>query len=205
MFSQPSDANRARLHPLQTEDCVSLAQVVLDYYKERESDQWRRYEWPFADTRAAMRHGTSLHLARLGETRMPAAWALVTDGRTTPLGMIATTHYDPRARCALLGTFIAPDVRGQGLQLQAKSLLFQILSHHVDSYLCFVASDNVASLKGMAKCARIAQVDDLSLHEASADIQDEWVRLGQPAHLFRLTPLHKWPAGALGLRDSRNL
>jgi len=205
MFSQPADVGHERLHPLQTEDCVSLAKVVLDHYKEREGDEWRRYEWPFADTHAAMVHGASLHMARLGETPIPAAWTLITDGRTTPLGMIATTHYDPRERCALLGTFVAPDVRGQGLQLRAKSLLFKILSHHVDSYLCFVTSDNAASLKGMANCTRIAHLDELSLRDASASIQDEWVRLGQPAHLFRLTPLDKLPTGVMRLHESRNL
>ncbi|MCY0876890.1 MAG: GNAT family N-acetyltransferase [Firmicutes bacterium] len=176
------------LRPLESADCVSFSHDCIRFYQDEADDRWRRYEWPLADATAALQHGATLEVTYLADARTPSAWTLVQQGAERPLGMIVAALHDPIQRTALLGTYIVPQARGKGLQLMAKAHLFGLLAKEMDSYLCFIAQDNVASLQGLRKCSAIAQIDTISCEALSPAWRQEWIRSGQPACLFRITP-----------------
>lgn len=188
MFANKVVGDPYSLRPLCVSDCSALTEACLAFYEAREDERWRRYEWPFADQKAASLHGISLAATSLADDRTPGAWTLIGADDAQPVGLIAATLHDPVERCALLGTYITPTMRGQGLQLLAKALLFDQLSSQVDQYLCLIEKDNMASLRGIEKCTAIASVTELSTQKLPAAFRSEWVRLGQPARVFRLTP-----------------
>lgn len=170
-----------------SDDCSYLVDRCSVYHAHEQTDTWRRREWPFASMIAAHEQWMALSLQSIDD-QTPCAYSIIdtsTHGDTV-VGMIAVTHYDENLHCGLLGTYITPDRRGEGIQKLAKERLFQLLPSSVHMLYAIIALHNQASLHAMAKLTskRLLSADEI--RSLPLWITLELWKAGETAHVFHI-------------------
>lgn len=171
------------LQPYDDDAALALCQQSQIAFADVSSDAWRRDEWPFLNTQAALKEAAQLTIQSLG-SQMPCAFSIV-DGDTI-IGLIAVTHVDACNQNGLLGTYITPSRRGQGLQKIAKDHLFKRLPATFKTLFCIIATSNTSSLHSIAKISLAQLVDQADFQELPTAIRMEIWRAGTPVHVYRI-------------------
>lgn len=159
---------RVALSPFTPEHGRVLVTRCLDFYSVRpvDEDGWRRTEWPFCSLRATENFALSLSLQPVADG-IPAAFAFAAghalrdappDGNWIPDGVVAATHFDEESRSALLGTYVTPSERGQGIQRFAKEALFEKLRGFIRTYYLLIHAENAPSLRAAEKLAMTREI-----------------------------------------------
>lgn len=171
------------LQPYDKRAALILCKQSQAAFSQVSSDHWRHDEWPFSSTKAALQEAMQLSIQSLGP-QMPCAWSVV-DGDYI-IGLIAITHVDDLNQKGLLGTYITPSRRGQGVQKIAKELLLKRLPETFETLFCIIATSNTSSLRSITKIPSVKFVDEASFHDLPNAICLEIWRAGTPVNVYRI-------------------
>jgi len=133
-------------------DCLELVDKCQAAFSKESDDKWRLREWPFASRPAALQEYVALVLD--GNRFFPIhAFAVQLHTRTerTTVGVITLSFHGFDDTSGWIGTYIAPQYRGQGLQKIAKEQVFERLPNSIRGLYGMIASDNTASILAAKK------------------------------------------------------
>ncbi len=171
------------LQPYDDNAALALCRQSQIAFANTPSDVWRLNEWPFSSTQAALQEAAQLTIQTLGP-QMPCAFSIM-DGDAV-IGLIAVTHVNDRNQNGLLGTYITPNRRGQGLQKIAKEYLFEHLPATFETLFCIIATSNTSSMRSIVKISKAQVVDQARFHELPTVIRLEIWRAGTPVNVYRI-------------------
>lgn len=196
---------RVSMEPFTPEHGEALVARCLDFYRAApaEEDGWRRTEWPFCSRPAAESLALSLSLQPVAGG-FPAAYAFAADrapgrapedtaagapegpaagGNWIPDGVVAATHFDKESRSALLGTYLTPSKRGEGIQRHAKEALFEKLQKFIQTYYLLIHDENAPSLRALEKLETAREMKASGL---PALLKEELCRHPAKTRVFRI-------------------
>ena len=171
------------LQPYGVEAAESLAYASQTAFAGQTSDSWRLREWPFADTQAAVQAAFALCLQTV-DGHIPCAWSVLENEHV--IGVIAVTHMDDACQTGLLGTYITPHKRGQGIQKIAKELLFARLPKPIETLFCVIVTANRSYLQAIRKIPYATLVDPADYNRLPPAVLVEVWRARTPVAVYQL-------------------
>jgi RimJ/RimL family protein N-acetyltransferase len=133
-------------------DCLELVDKCQAAFAKESDDKWRLREWPFASRPAAVQEYAALILDGDGFFPIHAfAVQLHTHTERTTVGVITLSFHGFDDSSGWIGTYIAPQYRGLGLQKIAKEQVFARLPNSIKGLYGMIAPDNTASILAAKK------------------------------------------------------
>ncbi len=173
-----------------SEEPLQLSQLCCDYFGGKVPEKQRRVEWPFCSLEASQSLAANIAFVETVQSEFPVAWSVfVEDDPSVLVGILTVSNFDEEHHCLQLGTYIAPQFRGRGLQRLAKEALFKQLPDSIFRSYCLIETWNAASLKAISKLPYGRLIPNRLWRTLAPKIREELWKKGSGLHVFELDVL----------------